>query len=161
MTKPNFKSMSKKELRAYVLAHRDDDDAFYAYADKTYEENAALNAAVIEWLQHQYPQVAIAKVPETSSKFIMTDSNNHQKLIRIQMMTASLPTQKLFIEHLITDINKDKYLDKVSIVTIFVSKNESKAIDLQREIEEVKFSDRTNSAQIVGYLEESGNFRNI
>lgn len=32
--KPNFNEMSRKELRAYVLAHRDDDEAFYALADK-------------------------------------------------------------------------------------------------------------------------------
>jgi hypothetical protein len=31
---PNFQEMSRKELRAYVLAHRDDDEAFYAYVDK-------------------------------------------------------------------------------------------------------------------------------
>ncbi|NJK77017.1 MAG: phenylacetate--CoA ligase [Microcoleus sp. SU_5_6] len=32
--KPNFQEMSKKELRKYVLAHRDDNEAFYAYVDK-------------------------------------------------------------------------------------------------------------------------------
>ena len=36
--KPNFKEMSRKELRAYVLAHRDDDEAFYAYVDKVNAE---------------------------------------------------------------------------------------------------------------------------
>lgn len=33
--KPNFDEMSLKELRSYVLAHRDDDDAFYAYRDRS------------------------------------------------------------------------------------------------------------------------------
>ncbi|GET42439.1 DUF6887 family protein [Microseira wollei] len=32
--KPDFKAMSRKELRAYILKHRDDDEAFYAYMDK-------------------------------------------------------------------------------------------------------------------------------
>lgn len=32
--KPNFEAMSRKELREYVLAHRDDDEAFYALMDK-------------------------------------------------------------------------------------------------------------------------------
>lgn len=32
--KPDFSTMSRAELRAYVLEHRDDDDAFYAFADK-------------------------------------------------------------------------------------------------------------------------------
>jgi len=38
--KPNFQEMSRKELRTYVLAHRDDDEAFYALADKISAENA-------------------------------------------------------------------------------------------------------------------------
>ena len=38
--KPNFKEMTKQELRAYVLAHRDDQEAFYVYMDKlSTEEN--------------------------------------------------------------------------------------------------------------------------
>jgi hypothetical protein len=32
--KPNFAAMSRKELRAYLLKHRDDDEAFYALMDK-------------------------------------------------------------------------------------------------------------------------------
>ena len=28
--KPNFKIMSDRELKSYVLSHRDDDEAFYA-----------------------------------------------------------------------------------------------------------------------------------
>ncbi len=31
MSKPNFQAMSQKELQAYVLAHQDDQEAFYAY----------------------------------------------------------------------------------------------------------------------------------
>ncbi|YAF96948.1 MAG: hypothetical protein AB3A66_04535 [Nodularia sp. CChRGM 3473] len=34
MKKPNFQAMSAKELRAYVLSHRDDKEAFYTYVDK-------------------------------------------------------------------------------------------------------------------------------
>lgn len=30
MTKPDFSKMSRQELRAYVLAHRDDDEAIEA-----------------------------------------------------------------------------------------------------------------------------------
>ena len=32
--KPDFAAMSRKELRAYILKHRDDDEAFYAYMDR-------------------------------------------------------------------------------------------------------------------------------
>ncbi|MBG1266427.1 DUF6887 family protein [Nostoc sp. WHI] len=34
MSKPNFDDMSKAELRAYVIAHQDDQEAFYAFADR-------------------------------------------------------------------------------------------------------------------------------
>ncbi|MGM3306889.1 DUF6887 family protein [Anabaena sp. WFMT] len=34
MPQPNFQGMSTKELRAYVLSHRDDEEAFYVYVDK-------------------------------------------------------------------------------------------------------------------------------
>ncbi|WP_375339899.1 hypothetical protein [Okeania sp. KiyG1] len=30
MNHPNFQTMNESELRAYVLAHRDDTEAFYA-----------------------------------------------------------------------------------------------------------------------------------
>jgi hypothetical protein len=38
MTKPNFAAMTKQELRAYVLEHRDDNEAFYALTRKLREE---------------------------------------------------------------------------------------------------------------------------
>ncbi|MBR8837872.1 MAG: hypothetical protein DSM106950_28675 [Stigonema ocellatum SAG 48.90 = DSM 106950] len=38
MTKPNFQAMTKQELRAYVLEHRDNDEAFYALTDKLRQE---------------------------------------------------------------------------------------------------------------------------
>jgi hypothetical protein len=34
MSKPNFNAMSKAELRAYVIAHQDDREAFYALCDR-------------------------------------------------------------------------------------------------------------------------------
>lgn len=34
MMKPNFKEMSLKQLRKYVLAHRDDEEAWREYADR-------------------------------------------------------------------------------------------------------------------------------
>ena len=38
MTKPNFTAMSKEQLKAYVLEHREDDEAFYALTDKLKEQ---------------------------------------------------------------------------------------------------------------------------
>jgi hypothetical protein len=34
MMKPDFSQMSRPELRAYILAHRDDDDAIEALIDR-------------------------------------------------------------------------------------------------------------------------------
>lgn len=34
MTKPNFKAMSKQELRAYVLQYPEDNEAFYELSDR-------------------------------------------------------------------------------------------------------------------------------
>ena len=38
MSQPNFQEMSQKDLHTYVLAHRDDQEAFYAYVDKLHAE---------------------------------------------------------------------------------------------------------------------------
>ena len=36
---PNFTTMTIVELRAYVLAHRDEEKALHAYIDKLHAEN--------------------------------------------------------------------------------------------------------------------------
>ncbi|GAP95760.1 DUF6887 family protein [Leptolyngbya sp. NIES-2104] len=38
MSKPDFQSMSQTDLRTYVLHHREDQEAFYAYVDKLHAE---------------------------------------------------------------------------------------------------------------------------
>lgn len=38
MSKPDFQSMSRKDLHVYVLTHREDQEAFYAYVDKLHAE---------------------------------------------------------------------------------------------------------------------------
>ncbi|MGF1478823.1 MAG: hypothetical protein ACFB4I_04965 [Cyanophyceae cyanobacterium] len=38
MSNPNFKAMSRQELRAYILEHREDEEAFYIYMDKVTAE---------------------------------------------------------------------------------------------------------------------------
>jgi hypothetical protein len=37
--KPNFQEMPIDELKAYVLQHREDDEAFYAFIDRREAEN--------------------------------------------------------------------------------------------------------------------------
>jgi hypothetical protein len=44
MTNPDFTAMSIAELRAYVLNHRTDDDAFYALADRVHTEGVELQS---------------------------------------------------------------------------------------------------------------------
>lgn len=38
MMEPDFQAMSRKELLAYILAHREDDEAFRVYMDKVHAE---------------------------------------------------------------------------------------------------------------------------
>ena len=44
MTKPNFAAMTIADLRAYVLNHRTDDEAFYALADRVHTEGVTLQS---------------------------------------------------------------------------------------------------------------------
>jgi hypothetical protein len=52
--KPNFQAMTKAELRAYVLEHREDTEAFQALADKV------LDNPNLKW----YPPEDAARFPE-------------------------------------------------------------------------------------------------
>ncbi len=38
MNQRDFQAMSQRDLHAYVLAHREDQEAFYAYVDKLHKE---------------------------------------------------------------------------------------------------------------------------
>jgi hypothetical protein len=38
MNRPDFQAMSQQELQNYFLAHRDDNEAFYAYIDRLHLE---------------------------------------------------------------------------------------------------------------------------
>jgi hypothetical protein len=60
--KPDFTTMSKFELRAYVLEHRDDEEALHAYLDRLHAENPSsriyqpddnVAEAVAEYMQHK------------------------------------------------------------------------------------------------------------
>ncbi|PSF37132.1 hypothetical protein C7H19_11885 [Aphanothece hegewaldii CCALA 016] len=58
MSKPNFKTMSKKELQSYILEHRDDQEAFYAFVDKLHSEANWVEMpplSTLEDLEH-YPE---------------------------------------------------------------------------------------------------------
>ena len=58
MSKPNFQSMSQKDLYDYVRAHRDEQEAFYAYVDKLHAEANWIEMPAMESLQdlENYPE---------------------------------------------------------------------------------------------------------
>ena len=58
MSKPNFQAMSQKELHAYFLAHRDDQEAFYAYVDKLHAEANWIEMPPLQSLEdlENYPE---------------------------------------------------------------------------------------------------------
>ncbi|MBE9106992.1 hypothetical protein IQ229_19280 [Nostoc cf. edaphicum LEGE 07299] len=58
MSKPNFHAMSQKELHDYVLAHREDREAFYAYVDKLHLEGNWIEMPALQSEQdlENYPQ---------------------------------------------------------------------------------------------------------
>ncbi|MCC3407916.1 MAG: hypothetical protein JGK17_20450 [Microcoleus sp. PH2017_10_PVI_O_A] len=63
MNKPNFEAMSLKELRDYFMAHRDDQEAFYAYVDKLHQEGNWIEMPALESLQD------LEKYPEFTERF--------------------------------------------------------------------------------------------
>jgi hypothetical protein len=58
MNKPNFEKMTRKELKTYFLAHRDDDEAFYAYVDKLHAEANWIKMPALNSVEEMknYPQ---------------------------------------------------------------------------------------------------------
>jgi len=48
MNRHNFQTMSRKELRAYVLAHREDREAFYAFVDRLQIHVAVIEGEVVK-----------------------------------------------------------------------------------------------------------------
>ena len=161
MNRPNFQTMSKQELQAYVLAHREDNDAFYAFADRLQASVAAIEAAVVKWLHFQHPNQTINKISENFSSFILTDSEGNQTKIKIKMIGSPLLINKPFIEILINDMIADLQKRNKKVMTIFISRNESNAKQLETKLTEANFEIRTQSSLVVGYIEAGGKFQSL
>jgi len=161
MNRPNFQTMSRKELRAYVLAHREDNEAFYAFVDRLHESVAVTEEAVVKWLHFQHPNQTINKLPESYSSLTLTDSEGNQTEVKIQSMGSSLPTNKPFIELLINDTIAERHKEIRKVITVFVSKNESNAKQLETELTEANFDSRAQSSLVVGYIEPGGTFQSL
>lgn len=64
--KPDFATMTTIQLRAYILKHRDDEEAFHTYLDKLHAENPTSRVyapeenvadAIAEYLQDKKQKV--------------------------------------------------------------------------------------------------------
>ena len=67
MNKPNFATMSQKELHDYFMTHRDDQEAFYAYVDKLHREGNWVEMPPLKSLEdlNQYSDF-VASFPNNS-----------------------------------------------------------------------------------------------
>jgi hypothetical protein len=158
---PNFQIMSKKELRSYLLAHRDDDSAFYAYADRVYDSVAIVEVAVFEWLKRQNPHQDITKVPDKRLRFKITDKDEKVKRIKVHIINSSIAKYKTLLEIKIKDIASDSKKDEVDCFVVFVSENCKTALNLERYITELQSNSVTKSARVVGYVDSDGKFKTI
>ena len=64
MSNPSFQAMSQKELHSYILAHRDDQEAFYAYVDKLHKEANWVEMPPVESVED------LEKYPEFTARFL-------------------------------------------------------------------------------------------
>jgi hypothetical protein len=158
---PNFQTMSKKELRSYLLAHRDDDSAFYAYADRVYDSVATVEAAVFEWLKRQNPHLEIIKVPDKRLRFIITDEDKKVKSIKVHIINSSIANYKTLLEIKIKDIPSDRKKEKVIFFIVFVSKNYKTALNLERDLTELHSNSVTKYSRVIGYVDSDGKFKTI
>ena len=161
MNRHNFQTMSRKELRAYVLAHREDQEAFYAFVDRLHESVAVIEAAVVKWLHFQHPNHTINKLPESYSSWSLTDSEGNQTEVKLLIMGSSLQTNKRFIELLINDIIAEIQKNSIKVRTVFISSNLSNAKQLETELTEANFDSCAQSSLVVGYIESGGKFQRL
>jgi len=161
MNRHNFQTMSRKELRDYVLAHREDQEAFYAFVDRLHESVAVIEAAVVKWLHFQHPNHTINKLSESYSSWSLTDLEGNQTEVKLLIMGSSLQTNKRFIELLINDIIADKQKDFIKVMTVFISSNLSNAKQLKTELTEANFDSGAQSSLVVGYIEPGEKFQSL
>ena len=61
MTKPDFSVMTDDQLRAYVLAHRQDREAFYAYVDRMQQRPPIAVIEPEEWSEERMQRILAQK----------------------------------------------------------------------------------------------------
>jgi hypothetical protein len=67
MSTLNFQLMSQKDLHNYVLAHREDEEAFHAYVDKLHQEGRWVEMPAVDSVEdlEKYPDF-VAKSKQRS-----------------------------------------------------------------------------------------------
>lgn len=63
MSQPKFQAMSQKELQDYMLSHRDDQQAFYAYIDRLDQEGNWIEMPPVDSVED------LEKYPEFTTRF--------------------------------------------------------------------------------------------
>jgi hypothetical protein len=71
MNQPDFQAMSLKDLRAYVLSHNDDNNAFYAYVDRKQAQGKATKYPPLKSLEdlENYPEAIERLKQDPSHRF--------------------------------------------------------------------------------------------
>ncbi|MBD1830993.1 hypothetical protein H6F71_26980 [Microcoleus sp. FACHB-61] len=80
---------------------------------------------------------------------------------KIEDCSSYLLTHKPFIQLLINDIIAEKQKNNIKIITVFVSKNQSNAKQLETELTEANFDSRAQSSLVVGYIEPGGKCQSL
>ncbi len=71
MSQPEFQTMSQKELQKYMLSHRDDQEAFYAYIDKLHQEGNWVEMPPVDSVED------LEKYPEFVARFRQDSQPNN------------------------------------------------------------------------------------
>jgi ATP phosphoribosyltransferase regulatory subunit HisZ len=73
--KPNFQTMNEQELKSYILSHREDNEAFYAYVDKVHQRKKSSVYPPLTTLEdmEKYPEVIEQMRRDSGNKFNKND----------------------------------------------------------------------------------------
>lgn len=100
--KPNFKAMSRKELKAYVLKHRDDSEAISAYIEKSEVEGNWVTRPPLKSMEDldNYPEF-IEKIRKDSkghsdkvSKIANTNEQQSERIFESEAIEITSSTQQ-------------------------------------------------------------------
>jgi hypothetical protein len=69
MNRPDFQAMSQQELQNYFLAHRDDNEAFYAYIDRLHLEATWVEMPPLQSIED------LENYPEFLARFRESENN--------------------------------------------------------------------------------------